>query len=128
MCWLRPLHRSLPYGCCPALGDESNDILNRKIAEYSKAVVTGRPHFHISLCSGCFNCDCHSENDIPIVPDVGMFASFDPVALDVACADAVNKQPVISGSQLESYASMYTMTTSLIPLRRPTGTPALNMR
>ena len=32
------------------------------------------------------NCDCHGENDIPIVPNVGMFASFDPVALDVACA------------------------------------------
>ena len=41
-----------------------------------------------------------SENDIPIIPDVGMFASFDPVALDVACADACNKQPVIAGSVL----------------------------
>ena len=86
--------------CTP--GDESNDILNRKIAEYSKAVVSGRPHFHISLVVDVSpNCDCHSENDIPIVPDVGMFASFDPVALDVACADAVNKQPVIDGSQLD---------------------------
>ena len=86
--------------CTP--GDESNDILNRKIAEYSKAVVSGRPHFHISLVVDVSpNCDCHSENDIPIVPDVGMFASFDPVALDVACADAVNRQPVISGSQLD---------------------------
>ena len=47
------------------------------------------------LCSGT------SRTDIPIVPDVGMFASFDPVALDVACADAVNKQPVIDGSQLD---------------------------
>ena len=47
------------------------------------------------------NCDCHAENDIPIVPDVGMFASFDPVALDLACADAVNKQPVIANSQLD---------------------------
>ena len=41
------------------------------------------------------------NNDIPIVPDVGMFASFDPVALDLACADAVNKQPVIANSQLD---------------------------
>ena len=48
-------------------------------------------------------CDCHAENDVAIVPDVGMFASFDPVALDVACADAVNKQPVISGSILEEH-------------------------
>jgi hypothetical protein len=40
------------------------------------------------------NCDCHDENDVAIVPDVGMFASFDPVALDQACADAVNRQPL----------------------------------
>ena len=46
------------------------------------------------------NCDCHAENDIPIIPDVGMFASFDPVALDVACADACNRQPAIAGSAL----------------------------
>lgn len=86
---------------CP--GDsESNDILNKKIAEYSLAVIKGRPHFHISLVIDVSpNCDCHAENDIPIVPDVGMFASFDPVALDRACADAVNRQPVIAGSQLD---------------------------
>lgn len=81
---------------------ESNDILNKKIAEYSKAVLDGRPNFHISLVIDVSPyCDCHAENDVPIVPDVGMFASFDPVALDVACADAVNRQPVMKGSLLE---------------------------
>lgn len=81
--------------------DTSNDILNYKIAEYTKAVVDGRPCFHINLVrdvSPC--CDCHSENDVPIVPDVGMFASFDPVALDQACADAVNAMPVNPASVL----------------------------
>ena len=93
-------------GVCPkdavcASNDESNDILNCKIAEYSLAVLKGRPHFHVSLVIDVSpNCDCHAENDIPIVPDVGMFASFDPVALDVACADAVNAQPVIADSLL----------------------------
>ncbi|RKJ41025.1 DUF362 domain-containing protein [bacterium 1XD42-8] len=94
-------------GVCPqdaivAAGDETNEILVRKTTEYAIAVLKGRPHFHISLVidiSPC--CDCHSENDVPIVPDVGMFASFDPVALDVACADAVNKQPVMPGSVLD---------------------------
>ena len=82
-------------------GDQANDILNYKIAEYTYAVLKDRPHFHISLVVDVSpNCDCHSENDIPLVPNVGMFASFDPVALDVACADAVNMQPVIVGSQL----------------------------
>ena len=93
-------------GVCPtdavrAAEDESNDILNCKIAEYSKAVVSGRPQFHISLVIDVSPyCDCHAENDVPIVPDVGMFASFDPVALDQACADAVNRQPVMPNSHL----------------------------
>ena len=78
------------------------EMLGYKMAEYAKAVVQGRPHFHISLvCDVSPYCDCHGNNDLPIVPDVGMFASFDPVALDLACADAVNAQPVIPGSKLE---------------------------
>lgn len=88
--------------------DESNDILNKKIDEYALAVLNGRPNFHISLVIDVSPyCDCHSENDIPIVPDVGMFASFDPVALDVACADAVNNQPAIEGSILEQNGSKH---------------------
>ena len=79
--------------------DETVTNLNRKIAEYSKAVVDGRPCFHISLVIDVSpNCDCHAENDAAIVPNVGMFASFDPVALDMACVDAVNAQPVMRGS------------------------------
>lgn len=57
--------------------------LNRKMAEYAKAVVDGRPQFHISLVIDVSPyCDCHGDNDMAILPDVGMFASFDPVALD----------------------------------------------
>ena len=79
--------------------DESTTNLNDKIAEYTKAVVDGRPCFHISLVIDVSpNCDCHSENDMAIVPNVGMFASFDPVALDMACVDAVNAQTPLRGS------------------------------
>ena len=100
------------FGCgrclhvCPvdAIEADNHDAalyLNYKIAEYAKAVVDGRPHFHISLVRDVSPyCDCHAENDIPIVPDVGMFASFDPVALDLACAEAVIRQPVMPGSKL----------------------------
>ena len=38
---------------------------------------------------------------MPIVPDVGIFASYDLVALDQACVDAVNKQPIMPGSMLD---------------------------
>ena len=79
--------------------DETTTNLNRKIAEYTKAVVDGRPCFHIALVIDVSpNCDCRSENDMPIVPNVGMFASFDPVALDMACVDAVNAQTPLRGS------------------------------
>ena len=81
--------------------DSSNDMLNCKIAEYAKAVVQGRPNFHITLvCDVSPCCDCHSENDTPIIADVGMFASFDPVALDVACADACNRMEPLPGTFL----------------------------
>ena len=79
--------------------DESTTNLNYKIAEYTKAVVDGRPCFHISLVIDVSpNCDCRPENDMAIVPNVGMFASFDPVALDMACVDAVNAQTPLRGS------------------------------
>ena len=87
-------------GVCPKdaitpAHDETFENLNCKIAEYTKAVVDGRPNFHINIVNQVSpNCDCHPESDAAIVPDVGMFASFDPVAVDVASADAVNRQPV----------------------------------
>ena len=75
--------------------------LNCRMAEYAKAVVQGRPNFHISLiCDVSPTCDCHSGNDTPIIPDVGIFASSDPLALDQACVDACLKQTPLPGSQL----------------------------
>lgn len=77
------------------------DDLNRRMAEYAKAVVDGRPNFHVSLVVDVSpNCDCHNENDAPILPNIGMFASFDPIALDQACADACQKAMPIANSQL----------------------------
>lgn len=90
-----------PVDAVRAASDEANEILSKKIAEYSAAVVAGRPQFHISLVIDVSPvCDCHSENDVPIVPNIGMFASFDPVALDQACVDAVNKQTIMLDSDL----------------------------
>ena len=81
--------------------DNANEVLCCKIAEYSKAVLDGRPNFHVSLILDVSpNCDCHSENDAPILPNIGMLASFDPVALDQACVDLVQAADPIRNSQL----------------------------
>ena len=86
----------------------STSILSCKIAEYAYAVVKDRPSFHISLiCDVSPFCDCHAENDIPIIPDIGMLASFDPVALDQACVDLCNKMPVCEGSRLDRHIQAF---------------------
>jgi uncharacterized protein len=46
-------------------------------------------------------CDCYGFNDAPIVGDLGIAASHDPVAIDQACADLVNQAQGLPGSQLK---------------------------
>ena len=46
-------------------------------------------------------CDCYGHNDLPIVGDIGIVASRDPVAIDQACADLVNQARGLPGSCLE---------------------------
>lgn len=76
-------------------------LLDKKMAEYAKAVLDGRPHFHINIAMDISpNCDCHAENDAPIVSDVGIYVSFDPVACDMAAADGVNEAQVNQNSKL----------------------------
>ena len=81
--------------------DGGNDMLNCKISEYAMAVLKDKPNFHISLVMDVSPyCDCHAENDAAIIADVGMFASFDPVALDTACAEASLAMEPLPGSKL----------------------------
>lgn len=82
--------------------DEKMEIVSKKIAEYSKAVIAGKPHYHIIIANDISPlCDCHGSNDIPIVPNVGMFCGGDPVAVDRACVDKVLTQPIMPGSVLD---------------------------
>lgn len=49
-------------------------------------------------------CDCYPFADAPIVPDIGVVASRDPVAIDQASVDLLQAQPVLSSSRLEGAA------------------------
>jgi uncharacterized Fe-S center protein len=107
--------------------DNANELLNYKMAEYTKAVVDGRPHFHISLIVDVSpNCDCHSENDAPILPNIGMFASFDPLALDWACVDACMKAHPMPNSQLSDRIGKHGFVDLKDPFRN--STPASEWR
>lgn len=80
---------------------DTSERLNCKIAEYTKAVLFEKPHFHISFVMNVSpNCDCWNHNDAAIIPDLGILASSDPIALDQACADLVTIAPVLKESVL----------------------------
>jgi len=82
--------------------DAAADSVAEKIAEYTLAVVQGKPHFHVSFIMDVSpDCDCWNCNDAAIVPNLGIMASFDPVALDQAAADMVNEAAALNGCQLQ---------------------------
>lgn len=75
---------------------DTSENLNYKIAEYTEAVLKDKPNFHVSFIMNVSpECDCWNHNDAAIIPDLGMLASFDPVALDEACADLVNQAAIL---------------------------------
>jgi uncharacterized Fe-S center protein len=45
-------------------------------------------------------CDCYGYNDAPIVRDIGILASSDPVAIDQASFDLVNQEDGVKGCSL----------------------------
>ena len=75
--------------------------LGKKMAEYTQAVVQDKPSFYINMVLDVSPwCDCHAFNDAPIIPNVGMAVSFDPVALDQACSDLCNKMHPVTNSRI----------------------------
>ena len=81
--------------------NNSTEELCRKVSEYAYAALKGKPSFHINFIMDVTpNCDCWDFNDYPLVPDLGIAASFDPVALDQACADLVIAAPSLPGNMI----------------------------
>ena len=73
--------------------DEASDLVMRKMAEYALGAVTGKGGktlFLNFITQVSPACDCYGYSDAPVVNDIGVCASIDPVALDQACADLVN--------------------------------------
>lgn len=82
---------------------EARPLVERMV-EYALGAVKGkedRTGFFNFLTNITPDCDCVPWSDAPIVPDIGILASLDPVALDQASFDLVNRQTGIRGSMLE---------------------------
>ena len=95
---------------CPAKAvkiqwNEAADLVMKKMAEYAKGAVTGKEGRTVYLnfiTQVSPACDCYGHADAPIVNDIGICASTDPVAIDQACADLVNAARGNEGSALRT--------------------------
>ena len=79
----------------------------QKLVEYAYGAVKGKEgkRAFISFVTKVVpDCDCASWSDLPIVPDIGILVSTDPVAIDQAAYDLVKAAPPSSGSAIDGKA------------------------
>lgn len=86
--------------------DWSTDVIGfmEKMVEYTVAALKGKENrsLYVNFLTQISPaCDCYPFADAPIVPDIGILASRDPVAIDLACMDLVNAQPALGSSCLK---------------------------
>ncbi|NLC71682.1 MAG: DUF362 domain-containing protein [Desulfuromonadaceae bacterium] len=97
-------------GVCPERAiriqwNESADMAMKKMAEYALGALHGKKgkalfiNFIVQVSP---DCDCYPHSDAPIVPDIGILAGTDPVALDQASADLVNQSAGLPNTALKS--------------------------
>jgi len=90
-----------PDGAIDVQWNRDIPLFQKKMAEYTLAVLKNKKDkalfvnfvTHVSPA-----CDCYGHCDAPIVSDVGVVASTDPVAIDQASVDLVNRQLPAEGS------------------------------
>ncbi len=96
---------------CPsdAIGPQDPQSLidiQEKIVEYCYGILKGkkgRVGYMTFVVDVTPHCDCPGWSDLPVVPDIGILASLDPVAIDQAAADLVNRAGGLEGTQLSHH-------------------------
>lgn len=64
--------------------------VQERFVEYALGAVRGRRAFYVNFVNHVTpNCDCLSKKERPLLPDVGIMASLDPVAIDQASLDII---------------------------------------
>ncbi|MFX0039726.1 MAG: DUF362 domain-containing protein [Promethearchaeota archaeon] len=89
-----------------SIGSVSREEFITQMVDNAKGVVNyfGKDKiFYINYAIDIVHqCDCTGGSDIPFVPDIGVLASLDPVALDQATVDLVHKSSIVPDSVLYS--------------------------
>jgi uncharacterized Fe-S center protein len=81
-----------------------------RLAEYAFAALqTNSRKTFITFASDITRyCDCDGTEMTPLIPDIGVFGSHDPVSIDAACMDMADKQArkiLFQGRDYIEYAS-----------------------
>lgn len=85
--------------------NESPDIFQKKMAEYACGALKGKENkvvFMSFVMQVSPACDCYPNSDAPIVKDIGILASKDPVAIDAASCDLVNNEESVPGTAIKT--------------------------
>lgn len=103
----------LCIGCCECVGvcpqkairivwNEESKNVQQKLVEYAYGIVKAKENLaYLNFLMDITPlCDCYPSSDSPIVPDIGILASLDPVAIDQASVDLVNSQIGLTNSAL----------------------------
>jgi uncharacterized Fe-S center protein len=83
-----------PEGAIQIQWNEGPKIMQEKMAEYAVGALQGKEDksvFVNFITQVSPACDCYGHADAPIVADVGITSSTDPVAIDQASVDLVNR-------------------------------------
>lgn len=94
-----------PQGAIQVQWNESPGIMQEKMAEHCLGALVGKRDKSLFLnfvSQVSPACDCYGHADAPIVGDLGILASTDPVAIDQASVDLVNAQPGNPASALKT--------------------------
>lgn len=96
------IHHDICIGCagciavCPVgaiRSDWSGENFKEKVAEYAYGAQMGKDNIYITyLINVTPECDCMGQHMDTIAADIGVFASKDPVAIDTACLDMLQKE------------------------------------
>ena len=92
-----------PEGAIQVQWDNDTALFQKKMAEYAYGALVGKRKKSIFLnflTQVSPACDCYGHSDAPIVADIGILCSCDPVAIDQASVDLVNAQPGNEKSRL----------------------------
>lgn len=93
-----------PSGSVEIEWNEDPERFQKKMVEHACGVLKGKEGkaiFLNFLMQISPTCDCYPHNDMPIVKDIGIVASADPVSVDAASCDLVNGEESMAGSAIK---------------------------